>query len=192
MNIKSIAAATAIVVAFGLSGCANDGSLALSTGSINAKPEQAAAKRIDPACVALMARIDDLRREGTPGRIAKVATGKTKTAKVKRSALARMTELDTANAQFQQKCSTLASPTPPAAAVKAAAAQPAKTAAAAITPAAVAKPTAAPTAATTATKAAKKAASTPAAAAIKKAAEDKAAAAVKAAAAKTTAAAVAQ
>lgn len=126
MKVKTIAAASAIAAAIALSGCANDGSLALSTGSINDTSAKPVAQRVDPACVALMARIDDLRREGTPERIAKVATGKTKTASVKREALARMTELDAANADFQQKCSTLAAP-------KSTAAQPAKTAAVATT-----------------------------------------------------------
>ena len=73
-----------MTLALALAGCASDGSLALSTGSINEEPQQAKAQRIDPACVSLMARIDELRKEGTPERIAKVATGKGKTASVKR------------------------------------------------------------------------------------------------------------
>lgn len=124
-------AGAALLTLAALGGCANDGSLALSTGSID-QAEKAKIQRVDPACVSLMARIDALRKEGTPERIAKVATGKTKTASVKREALARMTELDVANREFQQKCSTLATPTPPkatAAAKTAAAAQAATTAA---------------------------------------------------------------
>lgn len=109
MDRKTGFVGAAILMAAVLGGCANDGSLALSTGSI-AGEEQKKAERVDPVCVALMARIDGLRKEGTPERIAKVATGKTKTASVKREALARMTELDTANREFQQKCSKLALP----------------------------------------------------------------------------------
>lgn len=112
MKIKLAIAGSALLFAAGLAGCASDGSLALSTGSIGDAENSAQAQRIDPACVSLMARIDELRKEGTPERLAKVATGKSKTANVKRSALARMSELDKANSEFQQKCSTLAAPKP--------------------------------------------------------------------------------
>ncbi len=170
MNLKPICAGVAFAFTIGLAGCANDGSLAIATGSINGQQAKPVAKRIDPACVALMARIDDLRREGTPERLAKVSTGKSKTASVKRSALARMTELDKANSQFQQKCSTLAAPkTPPA--------SPAKTAAA--TQAATAATTAAKKAASTAVA---KTAVTKATSAAKAAVQAKATAAVKSAA----------
>lgn len=111
MRFPTLIASSAVALAIGLAGCANDGSLALSTGSIaNDDAKLTKAQRVDPQCVALMARIDELRKEGTPGRLAKVAEGKSKTASVKREALARMSELDNANSQFQQKCSTLASP----------------------------------------------------------------------------------
>jgi hypothetical protein len=122
MKLKSVIAASAVVLSVSLAGCASDGSLALSTGSIG-ESANAAESKIDPVCVTLMARIDQLRKEGTPERLAKIATGKTKTANVKREALARMTELDKANAEFQQKCSTLATPAPakPTASPKAAA-----------------------------------------------------------------------
>lgn len=123
MKLKTVIAASAVVLSASLAGCASDGSLALSTGSIGENANTAESK-INPVCVTLMARIDQLRKEGTPERLAKVAAGKTKTANVKREALARMTELDKANAEFQQKCSTLAAPAPakPAASPKAAAA----------------------------------------------------------------------
>lgn len=122
MNLKTAFAGSAMTLAMALGGCASDGSLALSTGSIAQEQQQAKAQRIDPACVALMAKIDELRKEGTPERIAKVATGKSKTANVKRDALARMTELDQVNNRFQQKCSTLAAPKAKPAAPAAAAA----------------------------------------------------------------------
>ncbi len=148
MTFHTAIAGSVLTLAVALTGCASDGSVALSTGSIIEDADKAKkAQRIDPACVSLMARIDELRKEGTPDRIAKVSTGKSKTASVKREALARMTELDKANNEFQQKCSTLASPknkpakpaaksaavaTPPTsttqAAVKEAAQAPAKTA----------------------------------------------------------------
>lgn len=103
-----------------LSGCAADGGLNLATGSLGtldagASQKVAAAPAIDPACIELTAKIDALRKEGTPERLAKVAAGKTNTASVKRSALARMTELDAANQQFQAKCSNMAASAKPAA-----------------------------------------------------------------------------
>ena len=116
-----IISGTALLLAASLAGCASDGSLELTTGSIN--QQKAVAKAVDPVCTTLSARIAELRKEGTPDRIAKVAAGKTKTANVKREALARMTELDAANKQFQQKCSTVATPkTPPKTAATAASA----------------------------------------------------------------------
>lgn len=129
MKFQTVFAATAVTLAFALAGCASDGSMALSTGSIIEDTEKAkSAQRVDPACVSLMARIDELRKEGTPERIAKVAAGKGKTAQVKRDALARMTELDNANNEFQQKCSTLAAPKAAPAKAAAVAAPPAKSA----------------------------------------------------------------
>lgn len=154
-----------MTLALALAGCASDGSLALSTGSINEQPQLAKAQRIDPACVSLMARIDELRKEGTPERLAKVATGKTKTASVKRESLARMAELDKANGEFQQKCSTLAAPAGAPAAPAAAAATDANA-----KTAAVAATTAAPAAISTAP-AVKKATAPKAAEVTKKAAE---------------------
>ena len=111
MNRMIIFSSSALLLALNLAGCASDGSLQLTTGSID-QQNITAAKSVDPACTALTARIADLRKEGTPDRIAKVAAGKTKTAQVKREALARMTELDKANKDFQQKCSTIATPAP--------------------------------------------------------------------------------
>lgn len=149
MDKKAVLAGAAVLIAAVLGGCANDGSRALSTGSI-AGEEQAKAERVDPVCVALMARIDSLRKEGTPERLAKVADGKSKTASVKREAIARMTELDAANREFQQKCSKLALPQSAAVTAPAAgtAAAPAAAKAAATTAAPAVKKTAA--AATTA------------------------------------------
>ena len=111
MNRMIIFSSSALLLALNLAGCASDGGLQLTTGSID-QQNKTGAKSVDPACTALTARIADLRKEGTPDRIAKVAAGKTKTAQVKREALARMTELDKANKDFQQKCSTIATPAP--------------------------------------------------------------------------------
>lgn len=133
-NIMTIAAALG---ALSLAGCASDGSLALQTGSITPETETAQAQpKTDPACAALVARISALRQEGTPSRLEKVAAGKTRTANVKREALAKMAELDKANTEFQLKCAkagiTTAAVAPAAPAVTAPSAS-ATTAAAATT-----------------------------------------------------------
>ena len=88
-----------------LSGCAANDDLSIETGSIqkNASPTKLAA---DPVCVALWSRIEEIHSEGTPGRIQKVAEGKTKTVVVKRSSLATMAKLAKLNQDFKSKCST--------------------------------------------------------------------------------------
>jgi hypothetical protein len=109
----------------------------LSTASLGTTtPVAAAAPQPDAACVALTARIDALRRDGVVERVEKASAGKGKTVNVKRESLAKITELDKANAEFQAKCAlplTTASvrPAPAAAAptVQAAAVTAAQTAA---------------------------------------------------------------
>ena len=94
-------AGLAITVA--LAGCSTGPSSNLTTASVaKPKPEKMA---INPTCVRLSSQISALRREGTPARVHKVATGKTKTAVVKRASLAKVAELDRLNAQFQATCS---------------------------------------------------------------------------------------
>ncbi len=135
MTFRFLAASTAILLAGLTAGCANDGGLlagSLTTASVPDAPsaQVAAAPKVDPQCFALMSKIDQLRKEGTPARIEKVATtGKGATASVKRDSLAKMTELDKANAEFQVRCSKLA-PSQAAAAAAAAAPAPATAAAA--------------------------------------------------------------
>ena len=126
----------ALVAAGGLAaaGCA-DGSTGLmstaSLGTATANPAiaGAASPKSDPACVALTARIDAIRKDGVVDRAEKAATGKTTTVSVKRESLAKLAELDKANAEFQAKCArplttALVSP-PPAATVAPPAAKPA-------------------------------------------------------------------
>ncbi|MCB1506017.1 MAG: hypothetical protein KDJ47_13650 [Hyphomicrobiaceae bacterium] len=109
MLYRTLAGVAVIALGGILGGCANDGSgLGLTTSSLAPETKAEAAAKVDPQCVALMSKIDALRKEGTPERIEKVATGgKGSTASVKRVSLAKMTELDKANAEFQQRCSTL-------------------------------------------------------------------------------------
>lgn len=128
LTTRSIVPAIVIASALVLSGCAADnpfGSGPATTSALPAKP------KVDPACVALASRIDALRKEGAADRVAEVAKGKGATVTVKRASLAKVAELNQANAEFQAKCSTVAQPaTQPVAAPKTAAAVP---------PAAVAK-----------------------------------------------------
>lgn len=104
--------AVLIGVGAALGGCASNNGLSLQTGSVNTSSSPAVAKaKASPACVALMAKITELRREGTPDRVAKVAEGKSSTVVVKRSALAKITALNTANIEYQKKCGSVP-PTP--------------------------------------------------------------------------------
>lgn len=132
-----------------LGACADSGLLgsSLTTASVDpAAQSKAAAAKVDPACVQLTARIDALRKEGFVERVEKASSGKSATVQVKRASLAKMTELEKANAEFQARCSTLPGPSQqamaPAAAAPAAAAQ--KTVAAAAKPPATATKQAAP------------------------------------------------
>lgn len=68
---------------------------------------QAAAPKIDPNCVMLNSKIDQLRKEGFVENIEKVSSGKTSLVTIKRGSLAKITELQKVNAEFQAKCSTL-------------------------------------------------------------------------------------
>lgn len=120
--------------ALALGGCAADGTSLLTTGSLGGNDAKVAeSDRISPECMKLMAKIQELRQEGTPDRVEKISNGKGATVNIKRSALAKLTELDKANTEFQMKCSKLA-PTTAAATPE----KPASTAAA--TTAAPAKP----------------------------------------------------
>ena len=113
MRIGALAGAVAIAAAALMGGCANDGNImgGLTTASVTPGPEAAmvakAEPKVDPQCAALVTKIDALRKEGTPERLEKVSTGKGTTAQVKRQSLAKMTELDKANAEYQARCSKL-------------------------------------------------------------------------------------
>jgi hypothetical protein len=124
-----------------VSGCADGSTGLLSTAAINPSPASTAAgTKVDPACVALTARIDTLRKEGFVERVEKASAGKSASVTVKRESLAKMTELDKANAEFQAKCAS------PVTTAGAAAPKPAAVVAAAPAAAPMAKPAAAPAA----------------------------------------------
>lgn len=89
----------------GLTACSNTGGL--TTASINNDQKVAKKPAIDPACVTLVSKIDSLRKDGITDRVAKAGEGKSKTVPVYRASLARMAELDRANAEYQRRCGTL-------------------------------------------------------------------------------------
>ena len=116
--------AIAVTAALAVAGCADGSTGLLSTSALGTAPATATATaaKTDPACVALTARIDALRKDGVVERVEKVAAGKSATVSVKRDSLAKMAELDRANAEFQAKCAlplTTASVRPSAAPVAA-------------------------------------------------------------------------
>lgn len=87
-----------------LGACSSDGLLGGST-TTSALPEK---PKVDPACVTLASQIDALRKEGVADRVEQAAKGKGATVSVKRESLAKVAELNKANAEFQQKCGTVA------------------------------------------------------------------------------------
>lgn len=105
MRAKHCVSALLLLSIVGIAGCANDGTLGdggVTTSSIVSKPQ------VDPACVALSARIDGLKQDGSVGRVEKAAAGKSKTVSIKRASLGKVAELNQANSEFQAKCSTVA------------------------------------------------------------------------------------
>lgn len=124
MTISNAKIVLAVLAAMAVAGCA-DGSTGMMTTS--ALGPDATAKA-DPACAGLTARIDALRKEGVVASVEKASASKSKTVSVNRETLAKVAELDRANAEFQTKC---ALPTTAAAAQPA----PAKTATVAAAPA---------------------------------------------------------
>jgi hypothetical protein len=130
-----------IAAALALGACAGDSMPNMfQTASVAPPTEEAAAtprvSRVDPACVTLANQIETLRKDGTIERLEKVSAGKGDNVQVKRTAIAKQTELNKANADFQSKCGprlpqqAAAPAATPAPAIAAAAAAPVKAAAA--------------------------------------------------------------
>lgn len=108
MRLMFLIAATGLVAAALLGGCASNDGLGLTTASLT--PQKTAAKpTVDPECVTLAAKINEARAEGTPGRVADVAAAQNKPriVNIKRASLAKVTELDAMNQEFQARCSTV-------------------------------------------------------------------------------------
>lgn len=111
MRPTTLISIAAIAVGTTLAGCAGDPTTDLLTTASIAKPAPSQAHpyepAFDPACPGLKSKITSIRAEGTPGRVHKVATGKTKIVRIKRASIAKVAELDRLNAEFQAKCSKL-------------------------------------------------------------------------------------
>lgn len=108
--IRTIAPAFVLAAAIGLGACSSDGSLGgLSFGDSTATTTAALPEkpRVDPACQALAARIAELKQDGAVDRVEKAAQGKGDTVSVKRASLAKVGELNKANADFQARCSSV-------------------------------------------------------------------------------------
>jgi hypothetical protein len=129
MNKKSIAALL-LFSATVLGACASDGMLGFNSDAPTATAAIPERPKTDPACAALASRIGELRREGAVERVSKASQGKGDTVSVKRVSLAKVSELDKVNTEFQAKCSSYpvpvtaasnptAAPATPAAAPKA-------------------------------------------------------------------------
>lgn len=101
----------ALVLGALVAGCASDdvGGLFSTAAIAPAAPAApaavaAAGPRVDTACLQLAGQIDAIRKDGTIEKLEKVAAGKTTSVQVKRSAIAKQTELNRANADYMAKC----------------------------------------------------------------------------------------
>lgn len=95
-----------------LAGCASEGggiSNPFTTGSVSndSAPQATAAPRVDPQCVALVSRIETLRKDGITEKVEKAAAKKYK---MTAADAAKADQLNKANADFQARCSTITPP----------------------------------------------------------------------------------
>ncbi|MFM1814713.1 MAG: hypothetical protein RLZ98_1408 [Pseudomonadota bacterium] len=104
MRAKHCVPAIFVLTSFVLAGCAADGGVGGANFTTASIPEK---DKVNPACVALAAKIDTLKQEGTVGRVEQAATGKSKTVVVKRASLGKVAELNQVYAEYQAKCSTI-------------------------------------------------------------------------------------
>lgn len=108
---SSIRASSALVLAtMLLAGCASEGggfSNPFTTGSVSGTEnatQATAAPKVDPQCVALVSRIEALRKDGISEKIEKAAAKKIK---LTAADAAKADQLNKANADFQARCSTI-------------------------------------------------------------------------------------
>jgi hypothetical protein len=102
MTFQIRASSAVLLVGVMLAGCAGDSADGLfTTGSLSTA---AAAPKADPVCVTLATSIDGLRKEGIAEKIEKAAAKKYK---MTAADLRKADQLTKANADFQQRCSTI-------------------------------------------------------------------------------------
>jgi hypothetical protein len=107
-NLNRAAAKALVLAGLLFGGCAGEATDGIFTGSLAPSEEQKVARaepKVDPVCVTLMTRIDQLRREGITDKIEKAAA---KRYKMTQSDLGKTDQLVKANAEFQLRCSTVA------------------------------------------------------------------------------------
>lgn len=94
-SIIRTAAGAVVLASFALAGCAGEGGEGFfATGALS-EP------KVDPTCVSLSAKIDQLRKEGVAEKIEKAAAKKYK---MTQADLGKADQLTKANADFQLQC----------------------------------------------------------------------------------------
>jgi outer membrane murein-binding lipoprotein Lpp len=88
-----------------LAGCAEGSDNIFTTGSLVGQP--AAEAKADPACLTLASRIETLRKEGIPDKIEKAAARRYK---MTQADLGKADQLTKANAEYQERRCSIASP----------------------------------------------------------------------------------
>ena len=119
--------AVLLISSVALAGCAGSDMFGANQSSMTTSSVGAQAQKMDPACPSLSAQIDTLRKEGIADKIEKASAKKYK---MTPADMAKADQLTKANAEFQNKCSTLprsasVAPVAPTAAVAVAAGAPA-------------------------------------------------------------------
>jgi hypothetical protein len=106
-KVHRAAAGALLLASVALAGCSGEAAEGIFTGSLGnttAQKTPVAEAKVDPLCVSLVARIDQLRREGIGDKIEKAAG---KRYKMTQSDLGKADLLVKANAEFQLRCSTI-------------------------------------------------------------------------------------
>lgn len=99
--LKKLILSTAMLGGLVVAGCADGNLIGGNMMTTSAVPTTPA---VDPVCVQLSSQIDTLRKDGIAEKIEKAAAKKHKMTSAE---LAKASELNKANAEFQAKCSTV-------------------------------------------------------------------------------------
>ena len=106
-KLNRAAAGTLLLASLVFAGCSGETAEGIFTGSLannTAQNAPVAEAKVDPVCVSLVARIDQLRREGIGDKIEKAAA---KRYKMTQNDLGKADQLVKVNAEFQLRCSTI-------------------------------------------------------------------------------------